>query len=181
MVLAGPLLPAGLSARGTASRPRAQRRSGVGGFSPRVFRESARQPLRSAAARSRLAESARRGGDFRGAGKTAAPSRPERGIGAALPCVFREDVCQLLKSAAGRNRLVEDAAGKRNRTNKLSFLLKSRLPRRRRETHVFAHVFQTSSLKTHRFRAARLIWDQHAPRKCSRACSGIYFFLLSAR
>ena len=66
----------------------------------------------------------------------------------AFPCVFGEDV----QPAAPIRCWAQSSCGRRcwlkNKISQLLLFLKSRLPRRRREMHVFAHVFHTSSLKT---------------------------------
>ena len=45
--------------------------------------------------------------------------------GGAAPCVFSEDVRWLRQYAAARSRVMEDAAGRSNRTDKLLFRLTS--------------------------------------------------------
>jgi len=84
-------------------------------------------------------------GRERKAPSAAWPALQETG---AAPCVFREDVRQLRQYAAARSRLLEDVAGERKQLRNFHFSLNPRLPQRRCETHVFAHVFHTSSLKT---------------------------------
>ena len=74
----------------------------------------------------------------------------------AFPCVFGEDV----QPAAPIRCWAQSSCGRRcwlkNKLSQLLLFLKSRLSRRRREMHVFARVFQTSSLKTQSFRIVRL-------------------------